>query len=286
MMRWIHKLATFVDYTYLGMKVGATLRSKLVLVSLLPRLKWSHLGVYVDDQLHNLDIWFGATKRRIYIRTQDIFILYEILGKNPYILPDMGECPPRCIIDLGSHVGLATLQFKAHFPSAEIHCYEPDPDSFYLLQLNTAELPGVFLHREAVAGQRGVATFYVRRSRHAGSSLYRVDSDRGPGTNEIQCELKLLDDCLSETKLPVDVVKFDIEGAEFDVFSQSRRVHDVRFIVGELKGTAEDIGRFLALFPRHQASVRWIGPNIAYVALRLKPFCVKRSRLQHANRLD
>ncbi len=167
------------------------------------------------------------------------------------------------IIDIGSHVGLAALQFKTAFPKAEIHCYEPDPDSFYLLQLNTADLPGVFLHREVVAGRRGVATFYVRRSRHASSSLYRVDSDRGPGTTEIQCELKILDDCLSETKLPVDVVKFDIEGSEFDVFSRSKLVHDVRFVVGELKGTVEDISHFLAIFPRHQASVHWVGPNIA-----------------------
>lgn len=47
----------------------------------------------------------------------------------------MTDEPPRCIIDLGAHIGFATLCFKAQFPDTEVHCYEPDPENFLCCQV-------------------------------------------------------------------------------------------------------------------------------------------------------
>jgi FkbM family methyltransferase len=159
------------------------------------------------------------------MRAQDIFIVREILGEDPYQVLGIKEAGfPRCILDLGAHIGLATLQFRAAFPDALIHCYEPDPDNLRPLRFNTAGLPGVVVHGQAVGGLRGEQPFYVRPARHAGSSLHGILNHPGvdrPDTREIRVEVRPLDDCLREAGLPVDVVKFDIEAAEFEAFSGS-----------------------------------------------------------------
>jgi len=90
--------------------------------------------------------------RRLYFRPQDIFIIHEVLGHCPYIVPDFYDEAPRCIVDLGAHIGLATLLFKAHFPNSIVHCYEPDPDNYELLTLNTKGLEGIMLYKIAVGG--------------------------------------------------------------------------------------------------------------------------------------
>ncbi len=225
MRKWTNKLMTFLEYASVGIKIGANWQSKLLLASMLVRLKWFHLVGHVDEGLYVADIELGTMKRRVFLRTQDIFIVREIFGENPYILPEMRVNPPRCILDLGAHIGLATLQFKAAFPDAEIHCYEPDPENFNILQLNTEGLLGIILYQKAVGSQRGKATFYVRHDRHAGSSLYEGGAENSSRTELIECETEPLDDCLNQTSMPVDIVKFDIEGAEFETFSRSRQIH-------------------------------------------------------------
>lgn len=51
------------------------------------------------------------------------------------------------------------------------------------------------------------------------------------------------------------MIKFDIEGGENEVFANSHLVHKVRYIVGELKTSEENLKKFLALFPNHKSVV-------------------------------
>ncbi len=249
------------------MRLGAGWRSKWLLASMLVRLKWWQ-DESLTQTLYQADIQIGPLRRTLSMRATDIFILHEVLSQSPYIHPEMVQEPPRCIIDLGAHIGLATLLFKAKFPDAEVHCYEPDPENFTLLRSNTAGLPKVFLHQEAVGVQKSEAVLYIPIGRHSASSLRRP-----PGAeqvHEVLCQVKPLDEILAEVGRPADLVKFDIEGVEYEVFSASRSVHHVRWIVGEMKAMPPEIERFIALFPHHDAQVRWQTPKIAYVYLRQK----------------
>jgi hypothetical protein len=159
-MNPISKFKTLWQYTYAAWALGDDLRSRWVLVTLLPRLKLKVIGVD-GERLHKVQIKVGSLRRVLYLRTSDIFVVYEVLWGNPYIHPAMLQNPPRCILDLGAHIGLATLRFKASFPHATIHCYEPDPENFKLLERNTKDLPGVVLHQEAVGPEDTTATLYV-----------------------------------------------------------------------------------------------------------------------------
>lgn len=262
----VHKLRTALSYTRRGVLLGADLRSRWLLASALPRLKWQGERDLRDGPVEVADIRLGGLRRRLSYRLSDIFIIYEVLGQNPYVVHEIQQERPRCILDLGSHIGLATLQFKASFPHAEIHCFEPDPENFRLLERNIDELRGVYLHSEAVGGESGTAPFYVNLHRHNGSSLL-MSSKKGEEVAPVITRVRTLDEILAEAGQTVDVVKFDIEGMEYKTFQASRLVHRVRWVVGELKGTKEDINRFLVLFPEHEGSVRWITPKMAYIYL-------------------
>jgi FkbM family methyltransferase len=167
---------------------------------------------------------------------------------------------------LGAHIGLATLRFKASFPHAIIHCYEPDPENFKLLEKNTKDLLGVILHQEAVGPKDTTSTLYVPIGRHSASSLFRPPENIA--FHEVRCKVKSLDRILVDIDSPVDLVKFDIEGIEYEVFSASKRVQEVPWIVGELKGGMGQIKRFVHLFPHHCAEMVWIARKMAVVYLR------------------
>lgn len=88
---------------------------------------------------------------------------------------------------------------------------------------------------------------------------------------EVHCKVSALDRVLANIGLPVDLVKFDIEGVEYKVFSSSRRVQEVPWIIGELKGETGQIERFVHMFPHHCAEVVWVSRKMAVVYLWCRP---------------
>lgn len=64
----------------------------------------------------------------------DNFIFGEIFG-HKYYDHDFGFAPST-ILDVGAHIGLATLFFSRQYPQAKIICIEPDAQNFAVLQEN------------------------------------------------------------------------------------------------------------------------------------------------------
>jgi len=164
----LRKCKTLCDYARTGIQLGADLRSKCLLASMLVRLKWLQ-AKSGDRTVYQAAVNIGSLRRTLSMRAGDIFLVHEVLSESPYIRPEMAQEPPRCIVDLGAHIGLATLGFKARFPEAKVHCYEPDPDNFALLKTNVAGLSGVSLHPEAVGTQRAEGVLYIPK----GATLVR-----------------------------------------------------------------------------------------------------------------
>ena len=264
-MEFWKKFKTFQDYVFTGLRIGADLRSRYLLVSMLPRLKYFRLN---PSHRYRVNICLNQLKKNILVRAADIFILHEVLGKKPYIYSKMKEKPPRRILDLGAHIGLATLLFKAEFPDAEIHCYEPEPENFELLQFNTKGLHNVFVHCEAVGSKRTKATLYIPENRYAGASLR--PASKGERVRKVVCQVKPLDEILTQIGDRVDLIKFDIEGMEYEVFSTSRLVHEVPWIVGEIKGDQQEVQRFIQLFPQHRGEVMYCSSKMVYIYLNKK----------------
>ena len=64
------------------------------------------------------------------------------------------------IVDFGANIGLATLYFRDKFPGAEILTFEPDMDTFRILERNVKSHNGIELFNAAIGLERGWMNFY------------------------------------------------------------------------------------------------------------------------------
>jgi len=152
---------------------------------------------------------------------------------------------PR-ILDGGSHMGISILYFKSIYPAARITGFEPDPAIFGLLQENisTNQLDGVELVNAGLGTMAGTASFLPDGDQ--GGRVINAD-----GTVKIR--LVPLADYLAE---PVDFLKLNIEGAEWDVLQVCEdRLRQVREMVIEyhhLPGLPRTLHNILTLLHRQR----------------------------------
>lgn len=135
--------------------------------------------------------------------------------------------PNPLIIDCGSNIGLSILYFKAHYPNARILGFEPDPVLYPYLEDNIARnhLTAVQLFNAALDKSPNVLTFYSD-GEHS-STLEKYLSETPPaGWTKYEVPCVRLYDYLTE---PVDFLKMNIEGAEWEVLADSEgRLRQVR----------------------------------------------------------
>jgi FkbM family methyltransferase len=165
------------------------------------------------------------------------------------------------IIDCGGNVGLSAVWFKLNYPSCQLTVYEADPDLAEIVQANLkrAGFEDALVRSEAV----WIANEAVRFS--------KTGNDSGRIVSESPTSCPAID--LSE-RLPdyVDLLKLDIEGAEFPVVSrlcQTGAIQRVRRLICEFhvwRDKTDDLLRTLSQlrasgmqFSMKAAAVPWIG---------------------------
>jgi len=158
--------------------------------------------------------------------TTDLATVGEVLRDELYDVPGLDDVHE--IVDLGSHIGTAITYFRHRYPAARIHGLEPDPGTFAALQANAGGLEGVTLDRRAISGSTGRSTFFCSENSLASSLVARRGSPVTVATVS-------LDELMGELGLErIDLLKLDVEGAEYDVLASCTRLEDVRAIAGEL----------------------------------------------------
>ena len=158
----------------------------------------------------------------------DLATVGEVLLDGLYDIPELHDV--EVIVDIGSHIGTSIVFFRTRHPGAHIHGFEPDPRSFATLQANVGGLPGVTIDPRAVTGADGSATFFSDENSLASSLVAGAGARRA-----VPIETVSLDGLMDELGLDhIDLLKLDVEGAEYDVLSQTTRLDRVRAIAGEL----------------------------------------------------
>ena len=174
--------------------------------------------------------------RTVFIRHPmgDALAIHEVINEGVYLPPPQvgrvldGIEKPR-IVDLGAHIGTATLLLLERFPDAEILALEPQSDSAALLRRNIAVngLEAQCEVRQAAAGTEAGTTVL------AGSSfLAHVARDGHEEAVDLMPPLaKYVEkDARSEVEV-VDILsllegahflKMDIEGAEWPILRDPR----------------------------------------------------------------
>jgi len=129
------------------------------------------------------------------------------------------------IFDVGANVGATAQRYRALYPRAAIHCFEPYPPSFEALSEALSADSLVSLHRLALSSARGSGVLNVNRNAET-NSLLPSDAHAarywGKGLLETQSKvevaLQTLDEfCEEHSVARIDVLKLDVQGAEYSV---------------------------------------------------------------------
>lgn len=163
--------------------------------------------------------------------SSDLAVLNEIFVNDEYGISIKGE--PEVIFDLGSNIGLSAIYFKLKYPQAKIYAFEPDPNTYKKLIKNTKQFKDIFCYNIAVSDKNGKTEFYSCSGQSMSSSL--VNRDNIESCSKIYVETRDLDTLINEFKIKeIDLLKFDIEGAEFNVFNNFQNLNIIKNMIGEL----------------------------------------------------
>lgn len=138
-----------------------------------------------------------------------------------FLRKDYGDIPSNStIVDLGANIGTFAIYAAMSAANVRVHAYEPAPQLFSLLQANVA-LNGlgaaVRCFNLAVAGDSDERELFVEGDGLYFPSLMRPQSAASASTR-VRCT-DLAGVFRSGELSHVDILKMDVEGAEYDILT-------------------------------------------------------------------
>ncbi|MEP7268552.1 MAG: FkbM family methyltransferase [Saprospiraceae bacterium] len=192
-------------------------------------LKHAQSGV-LQNIIFKGKVFYFKNPQEFIHTTKELFIneIYRIeLPQNAYI------------IDCGANIGLSVLYFKLICPSAVITAFEPDSQNYNLLQKNVQSynLEKVELRTEAVWNEDTLINF---------SSDGNMGSKIETNSNSNLIQAIRLKKFISQK---VDLLKLDIEGAEYEVIKDIvDSLHFIKNIFLEYHGTFSQNNNLTEIF--------------------------------------
>jgi FkbM family methyltransferase len=147
--------------------------------------------------------------------TSDVEVVLEVFGRGEYACAH-SIADVTTVVDLGANIGLAAIFLYDRLGYKRIIAVEPENSNFSLLKenLNALRVRGVDIQliRAAVwSNSNGVKLSFDEGEYWR----CRVDCDESVKGNAI--DSITLEDIVSRTEHPIDLLKVDIEGAEAEV---------------------------------------------------------------------
>ncbi|HMO86382.1 MAG TPA: FkbM family methyltransferase [Lacipirellulaceae bacterium] len=168
--------------------------------------------------------------------------------QDEYKIRDLRQHNVRTVLDVGAHVGSFTVLCHEFWPEARIVAVEPHPESFALLERNTAHIPESQLLRinAAITNQPGkcLLASSVSHSR-VGEYVVELWKDLDPrygdfGVSVPAMTTEELWGAITAFAIgEIDLLKLDCEGAEYTIMeslSANGHLSHVGWIRGEWHG--------------------------------------------------
>tara|TARA_A100001037_G_scaffold301543_1_gene331307 strand:- start:1656 stop:2534 length:879 start_codon:yes stop_codon:yes gene_type:complete len=144
--------------------------------------------------------------------------------------------PGNIVIDIGANIGFFTL-IMADIVKKEgkVFSFEPESKNFQLLEKNVKvnNLSNVILENKAVGNINGETDMYLASNEDNiySQSMHRIYSSNIVSQNSTPVKIKIirLDDFFEKLELieKIDLIKIDVEGAEFDVLKGMSKILDL-----------------------------------------------------------
>jgi len=163
------------------------------------------------------------------IDTSDFCAYRDVLTfKTKAYEPNIVDFAPKVIVDVGAHIGMASILFALKYPSAKIIALEPERSNFAALVRNTAPYRTIVPVRGALWRQDGEVTLGPS-SAHIKGAFTIV-----PNGSQLVRALTM-DSLMREASIDsIDLLKMDIEGAEKEVFDYCPWISKVDVLAIEL----------------------------------------------------
>jgi len=149
------------------------------------------------------------------------------------------------IIDCGANIGLSVIYFKTQYPNCILTAFEPDPKNHDLLlkNINSMNLENVIVRKEAVWVKNTTLNFIGE-----GTTASRIEEETNTNAKDGAVRVKAirLSDLLQSK---VDMLKIDIEGAEYEVLKDIEdKLHLIEILFLEYHGTFKQNNRLAEIF--------------------------------------
>ena len=194
----------------------------------------------------NVTIANGIRLRMRSLSTTDYDIAWQIYWRGDYDAPQPLR-HVRKVVDLGANVGYSCIYWCKKYPECRVIALEPHPVHVEIMKDNLAR-NGLLDRVDVVAAAAG--------SNQRNSYLTDARTSSAVTEQTSDFEIRVLD-IFRESALtvgPIDILKIDIEGGEYELLSDPRFGElDVRALVIEWHNTPEHPdGRTLCLQKLHE----------------------------------
>jgi FkbM family methyltransferase len=145
----------------------------------------------------------------------DLHVFQQIFLYNDYEIKL--DFAPEFIIDAGAYAGYSAIHFHLSYPAAAIACIEPSSSNFSVLDRNTSGIPKI---RRYNAGMWSKPAFLKIEDRKTGNWGFRtLEVSEGEA---LDVRTVAVQDILQDIgSLTIDIFKIDIEGSEYELFSEN-----------------------------------------------------------------
>jgi FkbM family methyltransferase len=168
------------------------------------------------------------------LNTSDFCAYRDVLVvRHKQYLPLEPDFEPETIVDVGAHIGMASILFAKHFPKAKIIAMEPEPSNFVSLVKNTAAYPTITPVQAALWKENGEVRLGESTVHPKGA--FQVVAGGGMKVRAMNMDTLMLEMAIES----IGLLKVDIEGAERSVFDDCNWLNKVRILAIELHDRIE-----------------------------------------------
>lgn len=160
----------------------------------------------------------------IYIPKNELFRLKNIFQEQEYCLPEKTKIlNDSVIVDIGANIGSFALYANTWNNNARIHCFEPNPQVYPLLKINTQNYENISTYFYGLGNKEETLTLYQNpHNTGACSTSFKYE-----GSGKVSVEIKVALKQIEKLKIhDIYVLKIDTEGAEVPILENLQSNYD------------------------------------------------------------
>jgi FkbM family methyltransferase len=167
----------------------------------------------------------------VYLRidTSDFCAYRDVLiFKSKSYGPTLPGFSPTTIVDVGAHIGMASILFALKYPAARIIAIEPEPSNFGALVRNTAPYKSITPIHAALWREDGEVSLGLSNAHPKGA--FQLVEEGGQQVRAVTIETVMRETGIDS----IDLLKVDVEGAEIEIFESCPWISKVKVLTIEL----------------------------------------------------